>query len=75
MDNVYGGDWEIQQTPTYPLDISISGPDGQTEHPRQRSVFKPRCSLVYAHDGEMQEPGYTDADAVIIFSGLSLLHR
>lgn len=30
MNNVFGGDWEVSQSPAYPLDVSIVGPDGQT---------------------------------------------
>lgn len=30
LTNVYGSDWEINNCPNYPLDISIVGPDGQT---------------------------------------------
>ena len=30
LNNVYGSDWEIQNSPAYPLDVSIVGPDGQT---------------------------------------------
>lgn len=42
MRNVYGSDWEIGNSPSYPLDVSIIGPDGQTvripDPPAVRSI-------------------------------------
>lgn len=30
LTNVYGSDWEVNNSPAYPLDVSVVGPDGQT---------------------------------------------